>query len=122
MSYDPDLHAYAPGFQMLEAIIDDISSLGYRVIDLGTGTGGFKKQYTTHSHFVSSGVVTLPSPAGFAASTYDRLEESLKARTGDALGKVRRRYSQIAACEPTFLGRSSAMAEAIGAQIRSPSS
>lgn len=121
VSYDPDLHAYAPGFQMLEAIIDDISSLGYRVIDLGTGTGGFKKQYTTHSHFVSSGVVTLPSPAGFAASTYDRLEERLKARTGDALGKVRRRYSQIAACEPTFLGRSSAMAEAIGAQIKSPS-
>ena len=121
VSYDPDLHAYAPGFQMLEAIIDEISTLGYRVIDLGTGTGGFKKQYTTHSHFVTSGVVTLPSPAGFAASTYDRLEAGLKSRTGDALGKVRRRYSQIAACEPTWMGRSAAMADAIGAQFKSHS-
>lgn len=121
VSYDAELHAFAPGFQLIEGIIDDVASLGYRVIDLGTGTGGFKKQYTTHSHYTTSGIVTLPSPAGLVASTYDRLETQLKARTGDALGKFRRRYSQIAACEPTLLGRSSAMAEAFSAKFKSQS-
>ncbi|MEL6688573.1 MAG: cellulose biosynthesis protein CelD, partial [Pseudomonadota bacterium] len=83
------------------------------------GTDGYQRHYATHPRYVTSGIATIPSTAGWVAANYDRLENALKERTGDALGKFRRRYSQIAACEPTWRGRSSALASAIGSQFRS---
>ncbi|MGB6229166.1 MAG: GNAT family N-acetyltransferase [Litorimonas sp.] len=118
VGYDPDLLSYAPGIQLLEGVIDGSDALGYRVIDLGPGTDGYKRHYATHPRRVASGVVTLPSPAGMIAAGYDHAEAALRSRTGDALGKVRRRYSQIAACEPVLSKRSRAMASAIGQHFR----
>jgi len=118
VGYDPDLLTYAPGIQLLESLIDAAPELGYRVIDLGSGTEGYKRQYATHAKYVSSGVITLPTATGALAAGYDRMELALSEKTGDALGKIRRRYSQIAACEPRFSKRSAAMASALGGHFK----
>ncbi|MEM7728760.1 MAG: GNAT family N-acetyltransferase [Pseudomonadota bacterium] len=118
VGYDPDLLAYAPGIQLLEALIDESDALGYSVIDLGPGTDGYKRHYATHPRRVAPGVVTLPSPAGWLASGYAKAEGAMRARTGDALGKLRRRYSQIAACEPGLAKRCAAMVGAVGQRFR----
>lgn len=118
VGYDPDFLTYAPGIQLLEAMIDAVPDLGYSVIDLGPGTDGYKRQYATHSRQIASGVVTLPTAAGAMAAGYDRMERAMREKTGDALGKVRRRYSQIAACEPRLSKRSIAMASALGSHLK----
>ena len=118
VGYDPDLLTYGPGIQLLEGLIDQTRDVGYGVIDLGPGIDGYKRHYATHPHHVSAGMVTLPSAAGMLASSYDRMESILRNHTGDALGKLRRRYSQIAACEPKLIGRSSALASAIGTKLK----
>lgn len=118
VGYDPDFITYAPGIQLLEAMIDAAPELGYGVIDLGPGTDGYKRQYATHSRRIASGVVTLPTAAGVMAAGYDRMELALRGKTGDALGKLRRRYSQIAACEPRLTKRSAAMASALGHRLK----
>lgn len=120
VGYDPDLLPYAPGIQLLEAVIDDAEALGYGVIDLGPGTVGYKRHYATHSRHVGDGVVTVPSAAGWMAAGYDRAESALRQGTGDALGKLRRRYSQIAACEPGLAGRSRALLQAFGHSLSRP--
>ncbi|GHA91914.1 hypothetical protein GCM10009069_13910 [Algimonas arctica] len=118
VGYDPDFLTYAPGIQLLEAMIDAAPDLGYGVIDLGPGTDGYKRQYATHSRRISSGVATLPTAAGAMAAGYDRMELALREKTGDALGKLRRRYSQISACEPRLSKRSAAIVSALGNHIR----
>lgn len=118
VGYNPDFYAFAPGIQLLEAMIDAAPALGYRVIDLGPGTDGYKRQYATHPRHIAGGVVTLPTAAGIAAATYDRMELALRSKTGDALGKLRRRYSQIAACEPRLSKRSTALASAFGSHLK----
>lgn len=118
VGYDPDVQSFAPGIQLLEAVIDVVPDLGYSVIDLGPGTDGYKRQYATHSRRIASGVVTLPTAAGAVAAGYDRMEHTLREKTGDALGKIRRRYSQIAACEPRLSKRSAAMASALGQRMK----
>ena len=119
VGYDADLLPYAPGIQLLEGLITDSPGLGYGVIDLGPGLDGYKRHYASHPRHVGAGVVTLPSAAGLMAGLYDSAEEALRAKTGDALGKVRRRYSQIAACEPRLTGRAAAMASAVSGHFRS---
>jgi CelD/BcsL family acetyltransferase involved in cellulose biosynthesis len=99
-------------------MIDAVPDLGYGVIDLGPGTDGYKRQYATHSRHVASGVVTLPTAAGTLAAGYDRMESAFRGKTGDVLGKLRRRYSQIAACEPRLTKRSVAMVSALGSHIK----
>ena len=118
VGYDADLLSYAPGIQLLEAVIDASEDTGYRVVDLGPGLDGYKRHYASHSRRVSAGVITLPGAAGALAGAYDRAESALRERTGDALGKLRRRYSQIAACEPSLSGRGRAMAHAVGGHFR----
>jgi CelD/BcsL family acetyltransferase involved in cellulose biosynthesis len=118
VGYDPNLLTYAPGIQLLESLIDAAPDIGYRVIDLGAGTDGYKRQYATHSRYITSGVVTLPTAAGAMAAAYDRTELALRDKTGDALGKIRRRYSQIAACDPRISRRSAAMVRALGGHLK----
>ena len=118
VGYDNDLLPYAPGIQLLEGVIDAGVETGYRVIDLGPGLDGYKRHYASHARRVSSGVVALPGAVGAIATAYDRAEGALRDKTGDALGKMRRRYSQIAACEPSLSGRSRAMASAVSHHLK----
>ena len=118
VGYDSDLLPYAPGIQLLEGVIDHGPALGYRVIDLGPGLDGYKRHYASHPRHVGGGVITLPGAAGVAAATYQRLEDALRERTDDALGKLRRRYSQIAACETAGGARARALLDAVGGELR----
>jgi CelD/BcsL family acetyltransferase involved in cellulose biosynthesis len=118
VGYDPDLLPYAPGIQLLEGVIDAVPTLGYRVIDLGPGLDGYKRHYASHARTVSDGLVTLFGPAGAMAGLYDWLETGLRGGTNDALGKIRRRYSQIAACEPRLSRRGQALAKAVTHHFR----
>ncbi len=113
VGYDAELLPYAPGIQLLEAVIGASPEIGYTVIDLGPGLDGYKRHYASHSRTVSSGVVTLPGPVGALAGLYDRMETRWRDGTNDALGKIRRRYSQIAACEPRLTRRGQALAQAV---------
>lgn len=118
VGYDSELMSYAPGIQLLEATINAIPETGYQIIDLGPGLEGYKRHYATHAREVDSGVITLPGPVGSIAALYDTAENGLRSGTNDLLGKMRRRYSQVAACDPSLSGRMSAMMRAAHFEIR----
>jgi CelD/BcsL family acetyltransferase involved in cellulose biosynthesis len=119
VSYDSELHTYAPGIQLLEGLIDEASRLGYSRIDLGVETGGYKRHYATHPVEIGSGFVAVKGPAAALSSLYGQAENFGRKALKDAPGKLRRRYSQIAACDDSFSGRAKAMLQAVsGAQSR----
>jgi CelD/BcsL family acetyltransferase involved in cellulose biosynthesis len=113
VAYDSDLHSYAPGIQLLEGLIDASPDLGYSRIDLGAGLDGYKRQYATHGQIVASGFVPISGPAGSLSRAYAAAERWGETALGDLPGKLRRRYSQIAACEDHLPGRAKAMLEAV---------
>ena len=113
VAYNSDFHSYAPGIQLMEGLIDAAPDLGYKRIDLGAGLDGYKKQYSTHGQIVASGLVALSGPAGQLSRAYASAERWGEKALGDIPGKLRRRYSQIAACEDHFSGRAKAMLSAV---------
>ena len=119
VGYDPELLPYAPGIQLLEGVIDASVETGYRVVDLGPGLDGYKRHYASHPRSVASGMVALPGAVGSVAKAYSAAEGAWRDSTGDALGKLRRRYSQIAACEPRLGARAQAMVGAVSGHFKS---
>lgn len=113
VAYDSDLHTYAPGIQLLEALIDAAVDLGYVRIDLGVGLDGYKKHYGTEPVTTGSGFIAVKGPAAALSQIYGAAERFGEKTLKDAPGKLRRRYSQIAACDETFSGRAKAMIDAV---------
>lgn len=117
VAYNPKFHIYSPGTQLLEALIDEASNLGYSRIDLGAGLEGYKRYYTGIDIQVRSGFVAARGPAATLARVYgaaERFGESAKlGKAGRLPGRLRRRYQQIAACDPSFSGRTKAMLSAL---------
>ncbi len=113
VAYDGDLQNYAPGIQLLEGLIDNAAGLGYSRIDLGAGTDGYKRHYASEEINVKSGFIAVHGPAAALSRAYARTEQLGKKALKDAPGKLRRRYSQIAACDDTFSGRARAMLDAV---------
>ena len=105
VAYDDDLSEYAPGIQLLEGLIDATPETGYRRIDMGEGLGGYKRHYASASREVASGLVALSGAAGRLSRIYAATERWGVGPLKDAPGKLRRRYSQIAACEDGTSGR-----------------
>lgn len=105
VAYDNELSEYAPGIQLLEALIDATSETGYRRIDMGEGLDGYKRHYASASRPVVSGLVPLSGAAGRLSSLYAAAERWGVGPLKDAPGKLRRRYSQIVACEDGTGGR-----------------
>lgn len=105
VAYNDDLSEYAPGIQLLEGLIDATPETGYRRIDMGEGLGGYKRHYATASRPVVAGLVPLSGAAGRLSRIYAATERWGVERLKDAPGKLRRRYSQIAACEDGATGR-----------------
>ena len=99
VAYDDELSEYAPGIQLLEGLIDATPETGYRRIDMGEGLDGYKRHYGTASEEVVSGFVPVTGAAGRLSRIYAATERWGVGRLKDAPGKLRRRYSQIAACE-----------------------
>lgn len=105
VAYDDELSEYGPGIQLLEMLIDASDETGYRKIDMGEGLDGYKRHYASASAEVVSGFVPLSGAAGRLSRIYAATERWGVGRLKDAPGKLRRRYSQIAACEDNLGGR-----------------
>jgi len=113
VGYNPDLHPYAPGFQLLEGLIDAALDLGYNRIDLGAGSDSYKRLYATEPVKIGSGFIAINGSAAALSKLYGAAEHFGEKKLGDAPGKLRRRYSQIAACEDNFSGRAKALLSAV---------
>ena len=119
VAYDGELHSYAPGIQLLEALIDESQNLGYQRLDLGVGTDGYKRHYATESVTTSSGFIAAKGSAAALSNLYGKAENFGQKALKDAPGKLRRRYTQIAACEDSVSGRAKAMLSAVKSSARS---
>jgi len=115
-AYDPDLRTVSPGMQLLEEILEQSKTLGYAVLDLGPGLDGYKHHYADEGFgSVRSGFTAIRGPAATLSRLYNAAEtvgERSDLALGRLPGKFRRRYSQIAACDPSFTGRAKAMISA----------
>jgi len=117
VGYNNDFHTLAPGIQLLEGLIDAASMQGYQRIDLGAGTDGYKRHYASEPVQVASGFVAIKGAAAALSQIYgaaERLSENAPIGSLSKVpGKMRRRYSQIAACDSTLSGRAKALISAV---------
>ena len=116
VAYNPDVRRVSPGIQLLEALIDECDKTGYKRLDLGEGIDGYKRHYATEDIHVRSGFIAANGPAAALSKLYGNMEdfsEEKLGKMGRLPGKLRRRYSQIAACDQSLAGRSKAMLQAI---------
>lgn len=113
VAYDARFAALSPGIQLLEGLIDQAGELGYGRIDLGAGTDGYKRYYATEPMQVGAGFIAVKGPAAALSKIYGSAERFGEKALGDIPGKMRRRYTQIAACEDTVSGRAKAMLQAV---------
>ncbi len=113
VAYDNDVSTYSPGIQLLEGLIDEAAALGYKKIDLGAGTDGYKKNYATDTLAVKEGFIAMQGAAGTMLSLYGKAEVLGEEKMSDLPGKMRRRFTQIANCDPSFAGRAKAMIDAV---------
>lgn len=119
VAYDGELHPYAPGIQLLEGLIDASAELGYKRIDLGVGTDGYKRHYASDAVKVGAGFIAAQGSAAALSNLYSKAESFGQKALKDAPGKIRRRYTQIAACEDSVSGRAKAMISAVRNSARS---
>ena len=113
VAYDGELHSYAPGIQLLEGLLDATDTLGYTRIDLGVGTDGYKRHYATEPVKAGTGFIAAQGSAAALSHLYSKAESFGQKALKDAPGKLRRRYTQIAACEDSVSGRAKAMFDAV---------
>ncbi len=113
VGYDADFQIYSPGSQLLEQLIDAAPELGYKTIDLGAGLEGYKKHYNGIDQRAYSGFIAATGPAAALSRAYGAAERMGERANFEGLTKLRRRYSQIAACDRTTKGRAVAMFDAI---------
>lgn len=118
VAYDGELHSYAPGIQLLEELVDASAELGYKRIDLGVGTDGYKRHYATEPVKAGTGFIAAQGSAATLSKLYSKAETFGHKALKDAPGKLRRRYTQIAACEDSFSGRTKAMLKAVKSNAR----
>ena len=118
VAYDGELHSYGAGIQLLEGLIDASKTLGYKRIDLGAGTDGYKRHYASEDVKVSGGFIAAQGSAAALSNLYNKAETFGQKALKDAPGKIRRRYSQIAACEDSVSGRAKAMLGAVASSRR----
>jgi CelD/BcsL family acetyltransferase involved in cellulose biosynthesis len=118
-AYNPDHRNMSPGMQLLEQLVEQASPLGYKTLDLGAGLDGYKHHYAD-AHMggaIRSGFIAASGPAATLSRIYGAAESFGDKKNmgglGPLPGKIRRRYSQIAACDDSFSGRAKAMLSAV---------
>ena len=119
VAYDHAFQNFAPGIQLLEGLIDAAQDLGYNRIDMGAGLDGYKRHYATHGHQVTNGFIPVKGMAGQAAQFYGQAERWGQKAANDWPGKLRRRYTQITACEKNPPKRAIAMIDAVKSSRKS---
>ncbi len=116
VAYNNECQHLAPGIQLLEGLIDEARKLGYDRIDLGEGMDGYKRHYANIDIKVTSGFFALAGTRARLSKIYDGCEnfgEHHFGGLGKLPGKLRRRYTQISACDLTLSGRTKAMLAAL---------
>ncbi len=113
VGYDDHFHSLSPGMQLLESLVDQAHVLGYENIDLGAGLDGYKKHYATWPHMAGADLWLGSGFTAQRARLYAAVEHKGARALKDIPGKFRRRYSQIAACDPSASGQAKAMWQAI---------
>ena len=113
VGYDNALHTLSPGMQLLEMLINEAPDLGYENIDLGAGLDGYKKHYASWPHMSLSQTYTGAGLGAAKTKLYSKIETMGQDKLKDIPGKLRRRYSQIAACDSSLSGQARAMLKAI---------
>ena len=113
VAYDPELHKYAPGTQMLNFIIRSSDELGYSRIDHGVGREDFKKYYATEDVDTYTGYTALGGYGGLMANMYNAVERGGRKHLSDLPGKMRRRYYQVSNCETGFFKTQTTMIRSI---------
>lgn len=122
VAYNNEHYQLAPGIQLLEGLVDAASNLGYDRIDLGEGQEGYKRHYASQDIQVASGFIAANGPAAALSQIYGAAEtfgEKNLGQVGRIPGKIRRRYSQISACENDIGARAQAMMAAVKASAKS---
>ena len=119
-AYDPRFSAVSPGLQLLHGVIEAAPKLGLTRIDLGKGESHYKKYYAdyevplTSGRAISGGLAAARIVAGEAAELSASI---LPGRLRQAPVKLRRRWAQVSAFEPT-MGRSLArMSAAVASSV-----
>ena len=113
VAYDPDLASYGPGIQLLEATLEAAPELGYATLDLGTGLDGYKRHYGNVEASVGVGTLRTSGARAAVSRAYGKLEPR-----AEPLARLRRRWNQIAACEPSGVRRMGAVAHAVGWHLK----
>ena len=112
VAYDPDLASYSPGILLLEALVEAAGGLGYTTLDLGVGLDGYKRHYANVDAVAGVGVIRTAGARAQVSRLYGAMEPKV-----ELLARLRRRYTQVAACEPVWSGRLKAMGAAVGANL-----
>jgi CelD/BcsL family acetyltransferase involved in cellulose biosynthesis len=112
-AFDRAYAELSPGLLLLEKMIEAAPGMGLHKIDLGPGESHYKKYYSNRLTPLYEGLATGPTSLGRAHAGGFTLWRSLEAAPLGA--RLRRRLDQIAACEPTAVGRVRGVIAAAGA-------
>ncbi|MEP1231641.1 MAG: GNAT family N-acetyltransferase [Litorimonas sp.] len=113
VAYDHEFQNFAPGIQLLEGLIDEAVALGYSRIDMGAGLDGYKRHYATHGHDVTGGFIPVKGIGASTAKLYGKAELWGQGSASDMPGKIRRRYTQISACDTNRINQVKALISAV---------
>ena len=112
VAYSGEFATYGPGIQLLEALIEAAPALGYHTLDLGVGLDGYKRHYANVEAEVGVGTLRTRGTRAGLSRAWERLETR-----AEPLARLRRRYAQVQAVEPSSLARARHMGKAVRRHI-----
>lgn len=101
-AYAPDAAPYSPGVLFLLRAIEAMPALGLTTYDLSAGSDHYKKPFANVRTVVRAGLVRA---APGAEAPFGWMQAALGARGAALARRLDQRLEQIAAAEPTILGR-----------------
>ena len=99
--YDPAVASVGPGITFLRRAIESMPDLGLEVYDLSAGHGEYKGHFASRTVSVSEGVAAAATEGAPSRA----LSGVLRVPRESLAGRLRGRLEQIAAVEPSGLGR-----------------
>lgn len=124
VAYNPEFAEHSPGVLVMHQLLGAAPTIGVTRYDMGPGHDHYKKYYANAQAARLDGLAWSPCPlgrlAGFRASTIRGLEGAALGPVSKFAGKARRRLDQIAAAEPTLVGRLQGVSSAISRRVFQP--
>jgi CelD/BcsL family acetyltransferase involved in cellulose biosynthesis len=122
-AYAPAFRNIAPGMMLLEQAIDHYARSGVAALDLGVGSDQYKTLYANASTDIVEATCVASGLRGALYALGSRAWAALEGLSAPAslaalTQRTRRRFNQLAALEPTVLGRLSGVATALTKGLR----